>query len=277
MSNAPLPEGYSGKKKSFISTDPWPLLYGAMQNRTILEGEIYGLEPHPLNPELGLCLIVMFNTVKGIIPTDELGEDNPKPGLLARMVGQCLSFKVLRIYRAEKIAVLSRKVVKEEQTSRTWRVISMDQTITVTAKAILPGKGAIVDIGMVPAFMPITEISWGWVKDITKHVKPGDTFDVKVIRLNKEERKVFVSLKALLPDPWETAPQKYLEDGQYPGRVTCITERVIFVNLEDGIDCICSKPLEVKFDVGSRVLIQINRLRPEKRIIEGRLRMVISP
>ena len=277
MSSTPMPEGYSGSKKSFISTDPWPILYGAMQNRTILEGDVYGLEPHPLNPELGLCLIVMFNTVKGIIPLDELGENDPKPGLLARMVGQRLSFKVLRVYRAEKIAVLSRRIVKEEQTSRTWRVISEGQTVTVTAKAVLPGKGAIVDIGMVPAFLPITEISWGWVKNISEYVRPGETFDVKVIRVIKEEQKLFVSLKSLLPDPWETAPQKYIEDGQYPGWVTNITDRAVYVNLEDGIDCICSKPLEIKFDVGSRVLIQINRLRPDKRIIEARFRMVISP
>lgn len=83
----------------------------------------------------------------------------------------------------------------------------------------------------------VNEISW------SQHPKrPADLFtigdEVKavVIDLNKEERKLHLSIKRLTPDPWEKAAEKYPVGSRHKGIVRNITHFGIFVELEEGID-----------------------------------------
>lgn len=131
-------------------------------------------------------------------------------------------------------------------------------------------SGAYMDIGGVTAFLPKYEISWGRVDDARDTLKPGESFDVRVIKVNFETKQVRVSLKALLPDPWETVPTRYIKDGKYAGEVRRITSGgKVEVELEPSVVVVCP-PLSLHaLDTGTPVRVHISKLDAENRYILG--------
>lgn len=85
-------------------------------------------------------------------------------------------------------------------------------------------KRAVLDLGGVEAVMRASEMSWGWVDDARDVLELGKTYEVKVIKADRESNKVEVSLKQAQPSPGRTAPRDtkraVFTQGLYPGSST---------------------------------------------------------
>ncbi|MEI6310691.1 MAG: 30S ribosomal protein S1 [Bacteroidota bacterium] len=128
----------------------------------------------------------------------------------------------------------------KQLTPHPWE--NLDPTIEVGSKV----SGKIVNIEDYGAFLELTpgieglihvsEVSWSnQPVNSREYFKLGDTHEAIVMTIDKDERKMSLSIKRLLPDPWEKAMSKYTAGTKHSGTVKNITPYGVFVELEDGI------------------------------------------
>ena len=98
--------------------------------------------------------------------------------------------------------------------------------------------GAFVELeGGVEGLVHVSEMSWSKkIKNPAKMVSPGDTVEAIVSDVNPEARRISLSLKDTLPDPWESVTQKFQVGSRVAGKVRNLTDFGAFVELEEGID-----------------------------------------
>ncbi len=92
---------------------------------------------------------------------------------------------------------------------------------------VLPGVEGLVHV---------SEITWSSQPINAKEFfKMGDEYEARIVTLDKDERKMSLSIKQLTNDPWETIEDKYPVDSRHKGTVKNITPYGVFVELETGI------------------------------------------
>jgi small subunit ribosomal protein S1 len=98
--------------------------------------------------------------------------------------------------------------------------------------------GAFVELEEgVEGLVHVSEMSWSKkVKNPSKVVSPGDTVEAVVSDVNPEARRISLSLKDTLPDPWEAVMGKYTVGSRVQGKVRNLTDFGAFVEIEEGID-----------------------------------------
>jgi small subunit ribosomal protein S1 len=267
LEKMPLAEGYE-ETKNEVREDPWQLIYRAVQNRLILQETAVGIEEHDLNGEKVPCVIVDLDGVKCLMPHGESGEE--KPAALRRLVGRKIVFRVIGLDRESNLAVISRKAALEQMAAQTWKEIKEGELRTAVVQNVNPYR-AELDVGGIKVELPAKEISWGWVNDARNIIKTGDRLKVKVTEVDVENKKIKVSLKEALPDPWPKVPEKYSVGGEYLGNITGVMEYGVFVNLEQGVDALVKLPKYGDPEPGKKALVRIDEINPEKRWIKGKL------
>lgn len=119
----------------------------------------------------------------------------------------------------------------------------------VLAEDIQPGsvvKGKIVNIEDYGAFLEVTpgveglihvsEVSWSSQPiNSREFFKEGDEYEAKVVTIDREDRKMSLSLRKLQEDPWTQIEEKYPKDSQHKGEVKNLTPYGVFIELEEGI------------------------------------------
>ncbi len=107
-------------------------------------------------------------------------------------------------------------------------------------------KGKIVNIEDYGAFLEIipgveglihvSEVSWSnQPVNAREYFKLGQEFEAKVVTLDRDERKMSLSLKQLSEDPWTAVISKYSVGTNHTGEVKNLTPYGVFVELEEGI------------------------------------------
>lgn len=136
-------------------------------------------------------------------------------------------------------------------------------------------RQAVVDIGGVLATLPRSETAHGPIMDCRAVLKPGYGFQVRALLVNSGSGTVVVSRRALLPDPWQEVAQRYKEGGIYLGTVALIRQEDVIVELQPGV--------AVRVDrytlgpaTGARVRVLVRRIRPDRRIMFGRILSVVE-
>ena len=106
------------------------------------------------------------------------------------------------------------------------------KTMTVKIIEVDKAKKRIVDIGGVDGLIHVTDLAWHRVKHPSEVVTPGQEVTVKIIGVDKEKERIQLSLKALQPQPWDVAEEKYPEGSIVEGKVVRITTIASFVRFE---------------------------------------------
>jgi len=115
---------------------------------------------------------------------------------------------------------------------------------TIVEGAIVKGKvvniedyGAFLEIlPGVEGLVHVSEITWANTPINAKEFfKLGDEHEAKVVTLDKEARKMSLSIKQMTEDPWSTIETKFPEGSKHKGLVKNITPYGVFVELEPGI------------------------------------------
>jgi small subunit ribosomal protein S1 len=109
----------------------------------------------------------------------------------------------------------------------------------VTGRVVsLTDYGAFVELEPgVEGLVHISEMGWSKrLRHPSKVLNMGDNVDVGVLEVDMRKRRISLSLKASLPDPWTTVNEKYAVGARVQGRVRNLTEFGAFVEIEDGVD-----------------------------------------
>jgi small subunit ribosomal protein S1 len=208
-----------------------------MASGEIFEGEVMGYNRGGA--------IVPFGNLRGFIPASHLldlrrgMDDQQKQQTLTKLRGQKLPLKVIEVDRRRRRLVFSqRDAQKEWQEVRKERLIDQLKEGDVVKGRIsgLRSFGAFVDLGGADGLIHISELAWHRVNHPREAVKVGDEFEVYVLGLDKEQQRIALSRKRLLPNPWSTVHERYRDGQLVEGTVTRIVNYGAFVELEPGIE-----------------------------------------
>jgi len=154
-------------------------------------------------------------------------------------VGQTMDFKVVKVNVPTENVVVSHKVLVEEEISDQRNAIleslEKGQILEGTVKAITD-FGVFVDLGGVDGLIHITDLSWGRINHPNEIVKLDETIKVVVTDFDEEKKRISLSLKKLLPHPWESIEEKIHVGDKVSGRVVSLTDYGAFIEIEKGIE-----------------------------------------
>jgi len=120
---------------------------------------------------------------------------------------------------------------------------SLDEKMKVGDKlkgkvVVIADYGAFVEIAPgVEGLIHVSEMSWSQhLRTAQDFLKVGDEVESVILTLDREERKMSLGLKQLIPDPWENIEQRYPKESKHTAIVRNFTNFGIFVELEEGVD-----------------------------------------
>lgn len=150
-----------------------------------------------------------------------------------------LRLRVIELDRSKNKVVLSQKVILDEEYEKlreaTWASLAEGQVIKGIVRR-LTNFGAFVDIGGIDGLLHVSELSWGRVEHPRDVLSEGQEIEVKVLGIDREAEKVSLGLKQLLPNPWDTAEERYPVGEIVQGKVLRIASFGAFVEVEPGIE-----------------------------------------
>ncbi|MBE6347147.1 MAG: 30S ribosomal protein S1 [Bacteroidales bacterium] len=103
---------------------------------------------------------------------------------------------------------------------------------------VIADYGAFIEIAPgVEGLIHVSEMSWSQhLRTAQDFLKIGDDVEAKVLTLDREERKMSLGIKQLIPDPWANIKERYAIGSKQTATVRNFTNFGIFVELEEGVD-----------------------------------------
>lgn len=190
-------------------------------------------------------VIVPFGNLRGFVPASHLLElrrgmdDRQRQQSMSKLRDEVLPLKVIEVNRQRRRLVLSqRDAQKEWQEAKKIQLIENLQEGDVLEGTIsgLRNFGAFVDLGGADGLVHISELAWHRVNHPREVVKVGDKIEVYILSLDKEEQRIALSRKRLLPNPWSLAQEKYEVGQLVEGEVTRLVSYGAFIEIEPGVE-----------------------------------------
>jgi small subunit ribosomal protein S1 len=103
---------------------------------------------------------------------------------------------------------------------------------------VMADYGAFVEIAAgVEGLIHVSEMSWSQhLRSAQDFMSVGDTVEAVILTLDREDRKMSLGIKQLMPDPWENIESKYVVTSKHHAKVRNFTNFGVFVELEEGVD-----------------------------------------
>ncbi len=206
----------------------WDEIEKIHENDEVIEAEVKKEVKGGLVADVGL---------RGFIPASHVSIGYVED--LSDFVGQTLRLKVIEVDRNNNNVVLSAKKVMEEERAEakveTLENLEKGQELTGTVTKLVD-FGAFVDIGGIEGLLHISEMSWGRIDHPSSVLEEGQEVKVKVLEVDRENERISLGYKQLLPDPWEEFARKHYEGEVIEGKVTKIVDFGAFMEVEEGIE-----------------------------------------
>lgn len=184
-------------------------------------------------------LVATVDGITGFIPLSQVGErSTANNATQTNRIGELITVRVVELDRKTNRVILSERVVLREIKERAKERILAE----LKEGDIKKGKvtrvcdfGAFVDIGGAEGLVPLSEISWEIDKPATELLKADEEIDIKVIKIDKENKKITFSAKRAQPPRWDEFVSKYKEGQIITGIITNLTLFGAFVRV-DGVE-----------------------------------------
>jgi ribosomal protein S1 len=197
----------------------WLKLAGSKESGQILEGTV--------TAAVKGGLLVDLHGFRGFLPASQVRVE--KGTALDTLVKQKLPLRVIDVDEGRRRVVVShRKALESKRRSERAELlrsltVGEDRDATVMR---LTDFGAFVDLGGVDALIPMNELAFERVEKASDVVQPGEKIKVRVIRVDQGGKKIAVSRKGALPDPWRDASQTLRQGNVVEGKVVAKEPRL---------------------------------------------------
>ncbi len=200
-----------------------------LQQGTIVEVTVTGQNKGGLECKVG--------HIRGFIPISQVALQRVED--LSPYVGQRLLCRVIEANPQRRNLVLSHRAVLEQQRAeareKLLAELSPGQVRTGKVVRVQP-FGVFVDLGGVDGLVPISRMSWARISHPKQLVSEGDQVQVKVEEVDPGSGKVTLSMRDLMPNPWDEVATRYPVQSVVRGRVTRVMDFGAFVELEPGVE-----------------------------------------
>lgn len=225
-------DGKNGLVLSKIRADKvvaWDKIKDAMLNKTVLELKV--LEA----VKAGLVLSVFG--LRGFVPASQIDlhyiED------LTQYVGNAYSFIIIEVDKDKQKVILSRRslleIEKAKKENELFDSLAINQILEGSVKRFVK-YGAFIDIGGFDGLLHISDMAWHRVKDPAEIMSIGDIVKVMVTKIDKEAKRISLSLKDIVRDPWLDKVDLIKEGMIVQGKVTKLMDFGAFVKFNGALE-----------------------------------------
>lgn len=234
-------------------------------------------------------ILVDYGGLRGYIPQSQLDQSLVKQ--MDKLTGRRIVVRVMEVDRATNRLIFSQRAIAEGEALAKQKelldALPIGETVTATITGVVPfgafGKLNISKGGEsheIEGLIHISEIAWEKVENTGDYLKVGDTVKVRVIGVDKSTGKVTLSLKQLLPDPWEHVLDMFEKDSEVKGTVSRVTPYGIFVTLSPGVEGLIhisklSPGAEPK--AGEEITCFVEDIKPDQRKISLSMTLTEKP
>lgn len=191
-------------------------------------------------------LIAAVGNLRGFIPSSQISAmrraqaagDTPEKRW-QKMVGQPISVRIIEVDRARRRLILSERAAStESRAAMKDRVIEeLEEGKTYTGRVTsLADFGAFVNINGADGLVHLSELSWDRIQHPKEILEVGQEVQVKVINIDREKRRIGLSMRALQSDPWQERVEKFSVGQLVEGVITRLTKFGAFARLEGDIE-----------------------------------------
>ena len=195
-------------------------------------------------------LIVNVGGIRGFVPISQIlslrleevtlgGESPDMVAKLQSMKDKELALKIIEINRTRNRLILSERLAVQE-----WRQRRREELL----EELKPGEvrrgvvsnlanfGAFIDLGGADGLVHISQLAWSRANHPDEVLHVGQEVEVQVLAVDKEKKKIALSIKRAEFDPWTTVEQRYHPGQVVIGTITKIAPFGAFARIEDGIE-----------------------------------------
>ncbi len=190
-------------------------------------------------------LIVLVHGLRGFIPASQISMarrssvQGDTPDRWAKMIGETISVRIIEVDRARRRLILSERAANpESRQSIKERVIDeLEEGATYTGRVTsIADFGAFVNINGADGLVHLSELSWERVQHPNEVLTVGQEVKVKVISVDKEKKRIGLSIRALQGDPWHDKVEKFKVGQLVEGSITRLTKFGAFARLDGDIE-----------------------------------------
>jgi len=188
-------------------------------------------------------VIVDVGEIRGFVPGSLLTISRAAPQATAEpsreerwatLVGKTIQLKVIEVDQERNRLILSERAALRDSRKKQRESLLKDLTEGETHRGHvinLADFGAFVDLGGIDGLVHLSELSWKRIAHPREVVKIGQEVDVCVLNVDKERQRVALSIKRLLPDPWNSVAERYQEGQLVEGVITNLTKWGAFASI----------------------------------------------
>jgi len=265
----------------------WSSVEEQMEDDEVIESKVIGYNKGGL--------IVGVHGLRGFVPASQISAlrrsqaigDTPEQRW-AKMIGEPISVRIIEVDKSRRRLICSERAASSEsRQSIKERVIEeLEEGQVHTGRVTsLADFGAFVNINGADGLVHLSELSWDRIQHPSEILEVGQEVKVKVINIDREKRRIGLSLRALSDDPWRSRIENFSVGQLVEGVITRLTKFGAFARLEGDIEGLIhiseisetriEHPKEVLRE-GETVALRIIRIDPEQHRIGLSLRKVDS-
>lgn len=233
-------------------------------------------------------VIVSFGQLNGFVPNSHL--DSIPQGLSGKqlqeakenLIGHELSLAVVEVEQHRRRLLLSERKAKRYRRRQLLKELSEGDVRTGVVTNVVE-FGAFVDLGGLDGLIHISELDWGHVGHPRDVVSVGDEIEVYVMSIDRQKKRIALSRKRLVPDPWQKISEEMHPGQTVEGIVTNIADFGVFVDIGrsvEGLVHVSEMPAGeatlAMLQLGARVSMRVLEVDAERRRIALSMRG-ISP
>lgn len=235
-----------------------------MKSGDLYEGEVSGHNRGGL--------IVKFGKIRGFVPASQVVglprrlREEQRRQRLAAMIGQQIGLKIIEVDRQRR-----RLIFSQRRALRAWQELQRERLMAeLTEGETRHGKvtsitnfGAFVDLGGADGLIHVSELSWKRVENPRDVLKIGDEVDVYVLNVDRQRKRIALSLKKLQPDPWTLVDDHYQAGQLTQGCVTRVLDFGAFIEINLGIEGL----LHAREMIGTPELTPLDIVHPGEKLL----------
>jgi small subunit ribosomal protein S1 len=188
-------------------------------------------------------LLVQGDGVQGFVPISHLVDmpggisEEERFQKLTGYVNRSLHLKVIECEPSQARVVLSERAALAGEGRRKQLFQSLKSNNVVQGVVTnVTDFGGFVDLGGVEGLIHVSELSWGRVQHPREILQVGQKVQALVLQVNEESSRVALSLKRLVPNPWETLAKRYKPGDVVAATITDILRFGAFARLDEGVE-----------------------------------------
>jgi len=240
-------------------------------------------------------LIVPVEGLNGFVPASQISlsrravltGDTPEKRW-SPMVGEEIDVCVIEVDRERRRLILSERAASTEtRESIKDKILSeLKEGDVRTGKVTsLAEFGAFVNLNGADGLVHLSEISWDRIQHPSEALKVGQEVKVKIINIDREKKRIGLSIRQLQDDPWVSRISKYEQGQLLEGTITRLTKFGAFARIEDDLEGLIhiseiserriEHPKEVLKE-GETITLRVIKIDPENHRIGLSIRRVDS-